>query len=178
VESIDNHELPLVTADDDVIYPKDWLLRLYDAHRSEPDTIHCHWAMRITLEDQKIMPYLQWQKVVRSREASFLNFALGVQGVIYPPSFLNCLHTAGKAFQDTCPKADDIWLHVTALRNGYKVKTISENHSYFDLVPHTQDNALWASNMLPGGNDAQISRTYGADDIRSLLVYAQQAHPS
>ena len=168
VASIAEHTLPLATADDDVMYGKDWLERLMEAHTVEPDLIHCHWALRMKLCNGRILPYLEW-KNVQSRTTSSLNFALGVSGVIYPPKFLMALRAAGDEFMSKCPKADDIWLHVLALRNGYKIKKISEGHKYPDLVPYTQEASLWSENVLPNGNDMQIAATYTPDDVATLV---------
>lgn len=52
----------IVTADDDVCYPHDWLLRLYSAYKTAPQYIHCHRAHRIIFDENgEILPYMKWQ---------------------------------------------------------------------------------------------------------------------
>jgi hypothetical protein len=109
---------PLVTADDDVLYTRSWLASLYRAYRQNPALIHCHRAHRIRLIAGSLAPYAEWQRC-RSTEPSHSSFATGVSGCIYPPEFLRRLRTAGAAFLDLCPRADDLWLHVNALRAGF-----------------------------------------------------------
>src|SRR6476469_2967541 len=43
VASVDRHTLPLVTADDDIVYPRNWLALLTDANRRHPGAISGHW---------------------------------------------------------------------------------------------------------------------------------------
>lgn len=167
VELLTEHKVSLVTADDDVIYPKGWLKGLLAASKTERGLIHCYWARRVALEAGRVLPYLQWTNV-RSIQPSVLNFALGVSGIIYPADFLMVLRAAGDAFMAKCPRADDIWLHVMALRSGYQVKQVGTEHVYPRLVPFTQNDALYLSNHQAGGNDAQIAATYSRDDLDIL----------
>lgn len=167
VEQFSGDQLPLVTADDDGIYAKHWLQGLLHAHQSAPEHIHCYWARRLVIEKGQIKPYLTWQTVATC-EPSHQNFALGVSGVIYPPKFLMALHHAGEGFKDTCPKADDIWLHAMAVRAGYKVRQVGHQHAYPQQIPFTQDIALFQTNFLANGNDAQINATYSRADIAAM----------
>ena len=167
VKQFAGDQLPLVTADDDGIYAKHWLHGLLMAHQSEPEHIHCYWARKLTIEGGRIRPYLTWQTVA-SCEPSNQNFALGVSGVIYPPKFLMALQQAGEGFKNTCPKADDVWLHAMALRSGYKVRQVGHQHTYPQQIPFTQDIALFQTNFLANGNDAQISATYTFADIAAM----------
>lgn len=161
---------PLVTADDDVIYPKDWLEGLMAAHQEAPDVIHCYWAMNISFDAGRISPYLAWEMVSSSRPSA-RHFALGVSGVIYPRSFLLTLRSAGDIFMRVCPKADDIWLHSIAIRNDYKISQINQKYVNPELVPFTQNIALHLSNHLASGNDAQIAATYTGSDLETMGKY-------
>lgn len=171
VASKKTHDVPLVTADDDIIYPPDWLLDLSRAARQTPGMICCFRAHRVGIDSAAatatIAPYSQWLPC-ETRAAEPRNFGTGVSGVIYPPSFLDFLHQQGTAFLDCCPKADDIWLHVAALRSGLKVRQIGRLPKHFPCLPDTQGMGLVHSNSAAGGNDEQIKRSYGASDIALL----------
>jgi hypothetical protein len=167
VESESKFEKPLVTADDDVIYPRDWLHKLVHAYIEDSSNIVCHRAREVLLSGDKLAPYLSWSYCT-TNEPSVRFFATGVGGVIYPPRFQEQLKTAGRAFWDLCPKADDLWLHVMALRSGYKIKQITCEAQHFPEVPGTQDQALCISNQFGGENDQQILRTYSEADIAIL----------
>jgi hypothetical protein len=175
VESAKQFDTPLVTADDDILYPESWLEGLDNAYKSRPDLINCYRAHRIKLVKSRIDSYASWPSCVGTKE-SYLNFATGVSGVIYPPKFLQFLQTSGKNFLNCCPKADDVWLHVSAIRAGYRIRQINLESMHFALIPNTQEIALMNSN-LNGGNDAQISLTYHPEDV-AVLVRESADQPS
>lgn len=157
---------PLATADDDVFYPRFWLKRLHDAYKESPETINCYFARRIQLRPNGIAHFLEWP-VCQTTEPKFRHHAIGMSGVIYPPRFLSQLKRAGTGFIDCCPKADDLWLHVQALRAGYKIRQIAPRAIRFLDIPGTGEVALWKENGQ-GGNDAQAEKTYTRTDIDVL----------
>jgi hypothetical protein len=168
VESIEDHRTPLVTADDDIIYPRRWLADLLDAARARPDTIHCYWARVVRLDhDGRFEPYGSWP-AASDAAPSPANFALGVSGVLYPPRMLDALRGAGRAFEAVTPKADDIWLHAIALRAGIPVAQVRDKAVHFLTVPGTQVISLRADNVAGTGNDDAIDRVYGPADRAAL----------
>lgn len=167
VNSLPRHEVPLVTSDDDIMYPRRWLASLYDAYLRHPQEIHCHWAKRITAPHGLIDHYEHWP-VATDTAPSQANFALGVSGVIYPPAMLSELARRGNAFTDFCPKADDIWLHWTALQAGIKIRQIQAKAHHFPLIPGTQGNSLLQSNVDDGGNNSSVQGLYSEGDILTL----------
>jgi len=172
VESQDAFDAPLVTADDDVLYPRYWLKKLIEANREYPNAVNCYWAHVMNVNSDGIGSYAAY-KPCSSTQQSFRHIALGVMGVIYPPLFLTVLKRAGTAFESRCPKGDDLWLHVQALRAGYKVRQILPHLPYFLFqgVPGAQQTALSYENVTYGdGNDQQVKATYTEADIRLLLA--------
>ena len=167
VASESRHQLPMVTADDDVLYPLYWLQDLVLAHQSEPQHVHCYRARRVQLRDGALRSYSEWP-FSESTVPSILNFATGVSGVIYPPALMDALRDSGLAFMGFCPKADDIWLHAMALRHGYRVKQMHATYRDFPVAPMTQGIALFIDNARPEGNDQQIVATYTRADILAL----------
>lgn len=158
---------PLVTADDDVLYPREWLGELLHAYRQAPDLVHCFRARIVRLEGSALSPYSTWD-LCRSDAPSFLHCAIGVSGVIYPPRFLNALREAGNSFLESCPMADDLWLHVQAIRHGFRVHQIRTKPIHFPIVPGTQQVGLQQQNLHRSGNDEQAKRTYQTADINVL----------
>lgn len=168
IESSIELKTPLVTADDDVLYPKHWLEDLSNAHHSFPEAINCYIARRLLFEKNKLKPYIEW-KHCNTSEASFRHFSLGVSGAIYPIFFQYALKEAGRAFLERCPKADDIWLHANAVRSGCKTRQINTRPRSFPEIPNTQEHALFHSNMWGGKNDEQIRNTYTEHDLDRIL---------
>jgi hypothetical protein len=174
VESEAEFKVPLATADDDILYPKHWLRRLVHAFEENSEVVNCCRARVVSFEKDKIAPYSHWH-MCRSVRPSFLNFATGVSGVIYPPRFLEALKQAGTAFEDRCPKADDIWLHAQALRTGHRIRQIQHRPVLFPRLPGTQEDGLKHGNvMTDGGNDRQASRTYTESDVQIMRSHANQ----
>jgi hypothetical protein len=160
---------PLVTADDDILYPSYWLKNLVAAFRRFPDSVNCYRARVITLKEGEVAPYAGWE-ICTSGDPSFRNLATGVSGVIYPPQFLLGIRAAGDLFKDCCPKADDLWLHVQALRSGYKIRQMGREAIHFAMVPGSQKLCLFVGNVLRHeGNDRQVRSTYTKADVDILL---------
>jgi hypothetical protein len=162
------HELAMVTADDDIWYEHDWLEQLWDAHRRAPQYVQCHRARRMNVTDRGIAPYATWRFMDGDRPAPRV-FATGVAGVLYPPTMLDRLRDAGDAFKRCCPTADDLWLHATALRNGFLARQLSSRAREFNTMPSTQSIGLQNQNVARARNDEQVAATYTASDIAILL---------
>jgi hypothetical protein len=165
--STDALDVPLVTADDDTLYPKYWLKDLAEGYRANPGMVNCYRAHVVELEGPGFAPYISWSRC-SSTEPSALNFATGVSGVIYPPALQQQLKAAGREFLELCPKADDVWLHVQALRGGFKIKQLKAWEQSFPVLPGTQDMGLIQGNVHGSQNDVQIRRTYMASDLELM----------
>ena len=158
----------LVTADDDILYPPNWLRLLADAQRAAPDLVNCHRARQITLQDGTLTPYNDWPNV-RTTVPGPRVFATGVSGVSYPPNLLAQLRDRGTDFVDRCPKADDIWLHYMAVQNGVGVRQIRQRRRHFPVVLIAQVAKLQNENVAANGNDRQIAATYTPSALAAVL---------
>jgi len=168
---------PLVTADDDILYPRRWLRDLLAAYRKAPDLVQCYRARVVNLTESALAPYSTWE-LCRSDQPSFLHCALGVSGVIYPPRLQDLIKLAGDSFEQSCPRADDLWLHVQAVRNGFQIRQLSPNPIHFPIVPGTEQQGLQHQNLHNQGNDEQARKTYGVADINRLWSAANSSSSS
>jgi hypothetical protein len=173
--STETFSLPLVTADDDVLYPASWLAKLWSAYCENPRVVICHRAHLIPIIDGAFAPYVRWRGC-QSTKPSVRHFATGVSGCIYPPEFLHLLKLAGSGFLECCPKADDIWINVNALRAGFKVMQVGPRSLNFPFLPGTQDHGLSPVNVGDGENDRQIARTLTPSDIERILSDSIPSH--
>lgn len=160
-------DTPLATADDDVIYPASWLKGLADSYAQFPSLVSCYRAHVMQFDSRGFAPYVSWKRC-RSVEPSFLHFATGVSGTIYPPELQMRIKAAGLGFEDLCPRADDVWLHLQALRGGFRIKQLKSWEQSFPELPGTQDVGLVVENVHGSQNDLQIARTYTSGDIALL----------
>lgn len=134
----------IVTADDDIIYKKDWLERLYKDHLKYPNFIVAH---RITKFIYKSNSF----NVIRGgfhyyKKPSFLNELTGVGGVLYFPNcfFEDVLNE--DLFMKLAPTNDDIWFWLQAVLKGIKIKVIDNPYIKLKYVPHTQTVGLFNIN--------------------------------
>lgn len=158
---------PLVTADDDTIYPEYWLSGLMRAHRKDPTVIHCYSARRMTASRGHMYPFIDWE-MCTDRSPSHSNFINGASGVIYPGEFLGFLKLQGEEFLRCCPKSDDIWLTVNAVRAGFKVAQVYDMPVLFDSIPGTHASEIHNYNIISGGAHTQIVDTFSDDDIAKI----------
>ena len=159
--------LPLVTADDDHLYTRNWLSRLMDAYREDPGVVNCHRAHVIRLLGDRLAPYTDW-KSCTSDKPSMVYFATGSSGIALPPALLQQLKDSGTKFRSVCPAADDVWLHVNAVRAGLPTRQIGTWQRNFPIIPGTQKQRLMDANVEGSQNDVQIVRTYTSEDIAVL----------
>nr|WP_315267477.1 hypothetical protein [Microbacterium lemovicicum] len=165
---------PLVTADDDTIYPRWWLERLVSEHERTPDQVVCYRAREIEVTGEKLAPYATWEFSERA-EPSFLTFPTAVSGIIHSPAFLKILQQRGRDFRETAAAADDVWIHHTAVHHGVRIRLVDGVSRTFPLIDETQEVALWYDNLTGGGNDQQIAATYSAEDIAKIVAQAASA---
>lgn len=158
---------PLVTADDDVLYPENWLNKLIEANKTSPSIIHCYAARKMSLNNMRFLPFGEW-KPCGDTIPNYNNLILGVSGVIYPPVFLEYLKDKGDVFQNYCAENDDIWLTVSALRAGFKIAQIQNKPIHYKNIPGTQKKRLMDYNEALGGNQIQLIQTFTNEDLKKL----------
>ncbi|MFP7364813.1 glycosyltransferase [Corynebacterium callunae] len=166
-------DVRVATVDDDMIYPEWFLQRLLFIGDLRNDAVVAYRAHRIELRDGKMLPYIKWTAADTS-EASFLHFATGVSGVLYPQTFIDYVVAQGDVFLESCKRADDVWLHVMALRSGHPIRQVYAQPRHFAVVPTTQVGALVVGNTLMGGNDEQIAKVYTAEDVAKLVAISER----
>ena len=147
----------IVTADDDILYPKDWMRKLLLSYLKYPKDIHCHRVHQITWNKEEMKPYRQWHHEVQTSGTSPDYFLTGVGGVLYPPYRLDKEVLNQEAFSTLSPTADDIWFWVMALKNKTKIRCIEGAIPKLTYVVGTQEKeSLLTQNNLQGQNDIQL----------------------
>ncbi|BBY80086.1 hypothetical protein MPUL_12440 [Mycolicibacterium pulveris] len=141
----------LVTADDDMYYPRRWLENLLAAHRDGEVT-----AYRARLRTDG--PYASWPACTTDKPSDRV-FATGVSGVAYPSSLLSALRARGDSFMDICPRADDFWLHFAALATGLTIRQVANFPADWWPQLRLAGTGLWPENLKEGGNDAIAAQT-------------------
>lgn len=163
------HTRALITADDDTLYPKKWLLGLERAAQEAPSTIVCYRARRVSFDlSGNLRPYHDWPDVTTT-SITHRNFFLGVSGVRYPEAFLQELRERSDGFLEHLGHVDDIWLNLVALRSGYPARQVTSSACDFPLLLGSQEGALSHTNVNGGNNDRALAATFGPTEIALLL---------
>ena len=146
----------IVTADDDIYYPRGWLKPLVS--NAEAGVVTCRRAHLIRrFSDGRLRPYLEWDFDTQETEAGKLSFDIlptTGAGVLYPPNSLHPSVLDRDRFLNLCQDGDDLWFAWAARMAGSSFKKVG---STFRIVtwPRTQHSSLWESNRT-GGNDRMI----------------------
>ncbi len=154
----------IVTADDDIYYPFNWLSELYKSYLQSPQYIHCHRAHRVKFSNDKTENYNQWQHEIDGKYylPSSLNFPTGCAGVLYPPHVLLGEIQSEKLFLTLCPTADDIWFWCAAVRSNLKINVVDNNiRKLIYINPKRElglleEKTLGMINVINGANDVQL----------------------
>lgn len=149
-------EAIIVTADDDIHYPRHWLCSLYLAWLEHGQSfIHAGGVESITFDsDGQPAPFAQWKWNPADARPAFKHTFGGCYGVLYPP---HCLHSDvldGSKALELSPSSDDFWFWTHALRNGTKIRLVMENRQQILTDPRVKSTPeLWTQNYSGGGND-------------------------
>lgn len=151
----------IVTADDDLYYPKDWLQNLYEDHINYPNNIISTRCREVQLDDyNNFKKYNQWKVATAGTDSSFLNFPTNGAGTLFPPHSLNEKVTDDKLFRKLCPNTDDIWFWTMAVLNKTKIKKCKKLMPYCTYInPYREiysKNILWHENSK-GRNDTELN---------------------
>jgi len=152
----------LVVADDDIYYPRNWLLELFTAFQIEPQYVHCHQARWIKKnETGQILPYNNWKEVYDFYQGPSYNlFPITKGGCLYPPNILSNEVFKEDVFLKLCPIQDDIWLSAMSILNGVKSKKVRSFPIGFIPIRGSQRVSLMSVNIHKNKNDSQVKAVF------------------
>lgn len=166
----------IVTADDDLLYPRNWLEPLVFAFLKNPNHIHTRRAHEVAFANTNTLaPYAKWEKEIGSRPPSFNNFPTSGGGCLFPPNSLHDDVLDVSKFQSLCPNGDDIWFWAMAVKKGTKIN-VPEAGFTLHFVEGTQNVALWKENVNGGENDRALSRIL--ETYPEILEKLDRIYPS
>lgn len=155
----------IITADDDIFYPSNWLDLLYQSYLQDPKAVHCHRGHKIRFTATgEVAPYKRWKHRISHNTPSFQNFFTGAGGVLYPP---HCLHhdvANVELFKELAPNADDIWFWAMAVLAETPIHVVKNNLKELIYVnPErelklTSELTLAMINTVTNQNDVQLGK--------------------
>lgn len=160
IPTIESHpDATIVTADDDIIYSKNWLKTLLGSRTDGAPTIIAHRAHEILLDQAgRPSPYSSWHFCIKRVTNFKLTFPTGCGGALYPPRCFHKKITDADLFQELAPTADDVWLYWMARLADTPVK-LSKIAPYNVVeIPNAHKHGLAALNVQDRKNDEQIQR--------------------
>lgn len=162
----------IITIDDDVIYPIDFIERLTQSYLDDPSFVYYYRGHRILQNTNgEIMPYNQWEYCSNNTNGGYDFIPTGVGGVLYPPHCFYKDITNEKLFMELAPTADDLWLKVMCVMNGYPSKKVYTRNDYSEeyiTIPNSQKSALNHENILRN-NDIQLNKIINYYNCKDLF---------
>ena len=156
----DYSEFDIITVDDDIFYPEDFIEGLCNTHNSFPDSVCCNYASIMRVEDNKFAPYSTWEDC-KTPEVELNNLLpKGVGGVYYPQNIFDKRILLDKELLLTlCPAADDLWLRCNTILNRKTVVKAKnyDNNIFIDILIRNNIR-LCDSNVTENKNDEQLSK--------------------
>lgn len=146
--------MTIVTCDDDLMYPSDWLSRLIASHHRYPNEVIGHECRKVAYEKGVTASYDQWKSVDFGVTHSQL-CAIGYGGVLYPPGCLDARTTDEALFMRLTPKADDFWFKAMAMLKGTQVRRADNPRPKPMPIIRSQKVALGHTNVRQDGNRVQ-----------------------
>ena len=162
----------IITFDDDMVYDKRLIQKLYEEHLRYPQTIICGRGHKMLFDkNNKLISYNNW--IIDSDDfiESYDILPTGVCGVLYPP---NCFYKDiqnEELFISLAPNADDIWFKAMTLLNNRKSKILNQIQKEFSkqtLIEKTQENALYFQNVKQGLNDIYLKKVFYHYNIKKF----------
>ena len=149
----------IVTADDDIIYPRFWLEKLWATHLEFPKCIIAHRARVIKHRMKRLCMYKTWPILVHAMtpEKYFVLPTTG-GGVLYPPKSFNLETLDDKVFMDVAPHADDLWFWAMSVLAKKEVKHVFAYESTLNLAKGSQEISLSQFNVQQSQNDVQLKK--------------------
>lgn len=134
----------IITIDDDIIYEKDMVEKLYKSFLQHPNDIQAHRITKFIYKSGKFKTIAGGRYYYKN--CSFLNKLTGVGGVLYPP---NCFYKDilnEKLFMTLAPTNDDQWFWIQAILNNIRVRVVKKPNINLHYIKNTQEFALSRKN--------------------------------
>ena len=152
-------ESNIITCDDDIIYPTNFIEKLLKRHKELPDCIIAYRCTLMKKCENTLSPYISWN-ASEQQDPAFDLFPTGVGGILYPPHSLHEKVLDTNLFLKLSPFNDDIWFKGMALLNGTKTAMVNANSIEFPIIKGSQDDALWHINVTENKNDEQLKNVF------------------
>lgn len=153
----------IVTADDDLYYPNNWLENIWKQHKKYPNTIISSRSRKIVFdENNEFCEYHQWKLSSHEEKPSYLNFPTNGAGTLFYPNSLSKEVFNQDLFLKICNSSDDIWFWAMMILNKTKISVVETPMNELIYVNVARELnildqiTLWETNKS-GKNDSNLN---------------------
>lgn len=131
----------IATADDDRLYPVNWLARLLQGAGETPGAIISTVGRKILMANGRFLPFRDWPYDNSIRPSLFL-FPVGSWGILYPPGSLNAAVSDRELIRKLAPLDDDAWFKAMSLLQNVPCRSIGKTEA-MPSIRFKHDVRLW-----------------------------------
>ena len=130
----------IVMFDDDIIFPKKLVERLYSTWKKHPDCVVCDRGQALTFTGDKVMNPGRWSSIsdVGLKKPSYCILASPGGGCLLPPHALYKDACNTEIIREYAIKTGDIWLMFMAAENDTRIMRTYKYHRIFILSESQQ----------------------------------------
>lgn len=149
----------VVTTDDDVILPSNWLGTLMESYHRYPNAVSARRVHLMRYNELGFLPYNHWYDQWRKEKApSHLLFATGVGGVLYPPHCIDTKALDQEVIKKISFENDDIWLKCWEVMSHTPVVWAENDEIALAETEPEHEIALSNTNVNESRNDGILNR--------------------
>ncbi len=150
-ESLKENEL-MVMFDDDILFPKYLVERLYDKWQTNKKCIVCDRGQVLSFDGDKVLNPGRWSSIsnVGLKQPSFRILASPGGGCLIPPNSLYKDACDSEIIKKYALKTGDIWLMFMAVQNNTKIMRTYKYHRTFILSERQQTVQLGKEAIYQG----------------------------
>lgn len=140
-------DLPIVTIDDDLHYPPNFISKVLDEYKLFPNCIIAGRAHKILFDDEgDILPYSEWHGETSAENGPSKElFPTGVGMVLYPQKSLHIDVLDTDTYKENCFYNDDFWFYFQGRRAGTLVRRVPFAIE-LKYIPDSQEVGLYHEN--------------------------------
>ena len=150
----------IVTADDDILYPINWLELLYASYLKYPKAIHCHRASYYLFDKSFTLPPNFKRCGDLDRLSPFNTYFVGCGGVLYPPHSLYKDVIRHDIFMNIASENDDIWFWAMAVLKHTRVVKVKDALIDNPEIEGTDEHSLFATLNAHGHSGTQLKQIF------------------
>lgn len=142
----------IVTADDDIYYPEDWLESLYNEYLKNSHNVYVKQAIPLKIENNELRETYDKNKRIEVNVTglSYFNLIMSGSGCLIPPHSLYKDIFDSNKFLSLIPTHDDIYIWAMMVLNKTKIKVVGGFAEEILTINETQKFGLCKINNKKG----------------------------